>query len=139
MAVTLCGLGLRNGFVVHGADGLDEFSTTGQSHVFALAGGAIDHRLMSPSDFGLPTAALDDLRSGGIDTARAIALGVLNGQPGAYRDIVVANAALGLMAASAVREPLQAAQAAAHSIDSGAALAKLKQFVDFSQSVATPV
>lgn len=138
MAVTLCGLGLRHGFVVHGADGLDEFSTTGESHVFTLAGGAIDHRLMSSSGFGLPAATLDDLRSGGIETAKAIALDVLNGKPGAYRDIVVANAALGLMAASFARDPLEAARAASHAIDSGAAMAKLRLFVDFSRSVATP-
>ncbi|MBE0658789.1 MAG: anthranilate phosphoribosyltransferase [Bryobacteraceae bacterium] len=138
MAVTLCGLGLRYGFVVHGADGLDEFSTTGDSHVFALAGGAIDHRILSPAEFGLPVAALSDLRSGGIDIAKAIALDVLKGKPGAYRDIVVANAALGLMAASVSSDPREAAQAAAHAIDSGAALAKLMSFIEFSKSVASP-
>lgn len=139
MAVTLCGLGLRNGFVVHGADGLDEFSTTGDNHVFALAGGAIDHRILSPSEFGLPEAALQDLRAGDVEKSKAIALSVLTGEPGAYRDIVVANAALGLMAASVTRDPKLAAQTAAHSIDSGAAIDKLNRFVEFSKSVARSV
>lgn len=138
MALTLCGLGLRNGIVVHGADGLDEFSTTGPSHVLAIAGGAIDHRIMSPSDFGLPQAALESLRSAGIESSKQITLAVLNRTPGPYRDIVVANAALGLMAASLTQDPKHAAQAAADSIDSGAALAKLMSFVEFSKSVATP-
>ena len=135
MAVTLSAMGLHNGFVVHGADGLDEFSTTGQSDVFAIAGGAIDHQRLGPAEFGLRHATIDELRGGDIETNKKIALAVLNGMKGAHRDIVLANAALGLMAAGKAQDPIEGVRLAAESIDTGAAIAKLKAFVEFSRSV----
>jgi anthranilate phosphoribosyltransferase len=135
MAVTLSAMGLHNGFVVHGADGLDEFSTTGSSDVFAIAGGAIDHQRLGPADFGLRQATIEELRGGDIETNKTIALAVLNGEKGARRDIVLANAALGLMAAGKAQDPIEAVRLAAESIDTGAAIAKLNAFVEFSRSV----
>jgi len=124
----------RVGWGVHGADGLDEFSTTGTGDIFVIAGGAIDHLRMGPADFGLPVAALADLRGGDVETNKAIALAVLRGEPGAPRDIVLANTALGLMAAGKVRNPKEGVAAAADSIGSGAALGKLRRFVEFSKA-----
>ncbi len=135
MAVTLSALGLRNGFVVHGADGLDEFSTTGQSDVFAIAGGAIGHQSLGPADFGLRQATIDELRGGDIETNKSIALAVLKGVKSAHRDIVLANAALGLMAAGKAKDPIEGVRLAAESIDSGSALEKLNAYVEFSKSV----
>ncbi len=135
MAVTLSAMGLHNGFVVHGADGLDEFSTTGPSDVFAIAGGAIDHQRLGPADFGLRHAVIEELRGGDIETNKKIALAVLNGVKGAHRDIVLANAALGLMAAGKAQDPIEGVRLAAASIDTGAAIAKLNVFVEFSRSV----
>lgn len=135
MAVTLSAMGLHNGFVVHGVDGLDEFSTTGQSDVFAIAGGAIDHQRLGPAEFGLRRATIDELRGGDIETNKKIALAVLNGMKGAHRDIVLANAALGLMAAGKAQDPIEGVRLAAGSIDTRAAIAKLKAFVEFSRSV----
>ncbi len=139
MAVTLSALGLHNGFVVHGADGLDEFSTTGQGDVFAIAGGAIDHQRLGPGDFGLRQATIEELRGGDIETNKAIALAVLKGIKGAHRDIVLANAALGLMAAGKARDPIEGVRLAAESIDTGSAIGKLNSFVEFSISVGQAV
>jgi len=134
IALTLSAMGLHNGYIVHGADGLDEFSTTGTGDIFVIAGGAIDHLRMGPADFGLPVAALADLRGGDVETNKAIALAVLRGEPGAPRDIVLAHPALGLMAAGKVRNPKEGVAAAADSIGSGAALGKLRRFVEFSKA-----
>ncbi len=135
MAVTLSALGLHRGFVVHGADGLDEFSTTGQGDVFAIAGGAIDHQLLGPADFGLRQATIQELRGGDVETNKAIALAVLSGVKGAHRDIVLANAALGLMAAGKARDPVEGVRIAAESIDTGSAIRILNAFVEFSRTV----
>jgi anthranilate phosphoribosyltransferase len=136
MALTLSAMGLYRGYVVHGADGLDEFSTTGIGDIFAITGGAIDHLRLGPGEFGLPVATLADLRGGDIETNKAIATAVLSGEQGAPRDIVLANAALGLMAAGRTRSPIKGVAMAAASIGSGAALDKLRQFVEFSKAAS---
>jgi len=137
MALTLSSMGLQRGYVVHGADGLDEFSTTGEGDVYAITGGAIEHLRLGPEDFGLRPAVLDQLQGGDVETNKAIALAVLEGAFGAHRDIVLANASLGLMAAGKARSPKEGVGMSAESIGSGAALLKLRQFVEFSISVCT--
>lgn len=136
MALTLSSLGLRHGFVVHGADGLDEFSTTGAGDVFSITGGAIEHLRLSPADFGLPTATLAELRGGDAETNKAITLSVLNGEKGPACNIVLANASLGLIAAGKVRNWKDGVLAALDSIRSGAAMGKLRRFVEFSHAVS---
>ncbi len=135
MAVTLAGLGLQRGYVVHGDSGLDEISTTGESVMLGIMRGAIDHRTVRPEDFGVPRASLEELRGGDVEANRDLALAVLNGAKGAHRDIVLVNTAAALMAASKVMDPMEGARLAAESIDSGAALAKLKALVEYTNSV----
>jgi anthranilate phosphoribosyltransferase len=135
MAVTLSSLGLLRGYVVHGSDGLDEITTTGSSHLLGITRGAIDHQTVTPEDFGVNQASLRDLRGGDIATNREIAQAVLGGAPGAYRDIVLVNSSVALMAAGKASSYLDGMQQAASSIDSGAAREKLRQCVEFSRSV----
>lgn len=135
MAVTLASLGLQKGFVVHGDSGLDEISTTGPSHLLAVTRGAIDHQSVTPEDFGVTRVSLEQLRGGDIDDNRAIADAVLRGERGAFRDIVLVNAAVALMAASKVASPLEGMALAAASIDSGSALRLLNAFVEFTNNV----
>lgn len=135
MALTLASMGMQRGFVVHGADGLDEFSTTGDGDVYAVTGGAIEHLRLGPGDFGLPTARLDELQGGDVETNKAIAISVLGGAQGAHRDIVLANAALGLMAAGKAKQPREGVVLAAESIETGAARGKLERYVEYTKSV----
>jgi len=134
MAVSLAGLGVQRGVVVHGADGLDEGSTTGESHVFTIAGGAIAHRTVMPADFGLPGAKLEALVGGDPDTNQAIAVAVLEGEKGPRRDVVLLNAALALQAAGETDDYLEGVRRAADAIDSGAARRKLAELVEFTRS-----
>ncbi|MBI5086151.1 MAG: anthranilate phosphoribosyltransferase [Acidobacteria bacterium] len=133
MAVTLSSLGLPRGYVVHGHDGLDEISTTAPTHLFAVLSGAIDHREITPEDFGVPRTTLADLRGGDVATNRDLARAVLDGAAGPHRDIVLVNAAAGLTLAGAAPGFLQAMALAAGAIDSGAARGKLAELVEFTR------
>jgi anthranilate phosphoribosyltransferase len=125
-------LGIERAFVVHGADGLDEISTTGPTTVFQVENGTVVKNRWLPSDFGLPTCSLDELAGGDCDANAGLIRAVLEGEPGARRDIVVANAAAALLVAQQANDLKTGAALAAESIDSGAARRKLEQLVEFT-------
>ena len=131
IAQTLALLGLKRGYVVHGLDGLDEVSTVGKTLVYEIQGGAIADRTLEPSDFGVPTARLDDLRGAGREENAEIAHEVLRGTPGPHRDIVLVNAATALVVAGRAPDLATGMTLAAESVDSGAALAKLRLLAGF--------
>ena len=133
MAEALGSLGLQRGFVVHGAGGLDEISTTGESLVLEIHRGAIAHHTLTPKDFGVKTAKLGDLRGGDCDANLAIARAVLNGERGPKRDVVLVNASAALVAAGKATGFLHGAELAAESIDTGRAREKVEHMARFSQ------
>ena len=114
-------------FVVHGHDGLDEISITGPTDVYEVWAGRVEKRLWAPSDFGVPSGSLDSLRGGDGARNAEIALEILGGASGPRRDIVLMNAAAGLVAGGLVEDLRQGMNMAAHSIDSGAARERLAQ------------
>jgi anthranilate phosphoribosyltransferase len=132
MATALAGLGTGRAFVVHGFDGLDEISTTGPTLVFEVIGEEVQKHLWMPADFGVHRAKLDDLAGGDVARNREIAQGVLAGETGPQRDIVLVNAAAALVAAGRVQSLSAGMDAGAHSIDSGAAARKLTELAAFS-------
>lgn len=136
IANVLRNLGSQQAWVVHGADGLDELSTTGPTHVAILKNGEISTQTITPEDAGLPRAKLADLRGGDARTNAAALLGVLSGASGPYRDIVVLNAGAALVVggkAAALKEGVASAQQA---IDSGAAMRALERLVAISNGSA---
>jgi anthranilate phosphoribosyltransferase len=136
LARVLAELGTIRAFVVHGADGLDEISTTGESLVAEVREGVVRVAPVRPEDFGVPRATIADLRGGDREQNAEIIRGVLAGEPGSRRDIVVVNAAAALVAGARARDFKEGAQQAAHSIDSGAAARKLQALVETSQRLA---
>jgi len=134
IAGALAALGLPRGFVVHGWDGLDEITTTGPTLVFEIRSGNVERRTLEPGDFALPVAATEQLKGGGKERNLEIAMAVLNGERGAPRDIVIANAAAALVAAGRIETFLEGAAIAAVSIDSGAARGKVDALARFSAS-----
>ncbi len=130
MARVLARLGVRAAFVVHGADGLDELSTTGVNRVTYLRDRKITTFDLAPEDVGLPRARLDDLRGGDAKENAAIIRRILAGEEhGPRRDVVLFNAAAAL---AAEHGDLQAGlEEAREALDSGAALAKLDTLVAF--------
>ena len=126
LAGALAALGLKRGFVVHGSDGLDEITTTGPTLMFEIRDGSVERRTIEPSDFAVRTATSEELRGGGKARNCEIARAVLEGERGAPRDIVIANASAALVAAGRVETFLEGTAIAAVSIDSGAALRKVE-------------
>ena len=129
-------LGIERAFVVHGADGLDEISTTGPTTVFQVEDGRVQKGRWTPADFGLTPASIDDLKGGDPGTNANIVRSVLEGEPGPRRDIVVANAAAALLVAQRASDLKSAVSVAAESIDSGAARRKLESVVEFTAALA---
>jgi anthranilate phosphoribosyltransferase len=133
MADALAGLGPERAFIVHGSDGLDEVTTTGSTLVFEVTGSRVRSFTWTPADFGIQTATSEALRGGDRACNAAIATAILQGQPGAHRDIVLVNSAAALVAAGVTTDLHEAMERAAKSIDSGAAWTKLQQLTAFSQ------
>jgi anthranilate phosphoribosyltransferase len=133
--------------VFRGDDGLDELSTTGHSHVWEVSRGEVHEHDLDPADLGLPRASLDDLRGGDAATNAETARRTLSGEEGPVRDIVLLNAAAGLVAWELAQDAALAEQdirarfrdqlaRAAAVVDSGAAIAKLDAWITASRKTA---
>jgi len=126
MAEALAELGTRRSFIVHGQDGLDEITTTTASEVYEVTAKGVQKHLWKPSDIGVLTAQLASLKGGDSLCNAQIILGILRGSSGPCRDIVLVNAAAGLLAGGLAADLRSGVELAAQSIDSGAAIAKLE-------------
>jgi len=118
-------LGTTRAFVVSGDEGLDELSLAGGNEIADVAGDTVLLRRVAPGDAGLPTAPVDRLRGGDAVYNAAALRALLLGEPGAYRDAVLFNAAAALMVAGAVTDWHSGAEEAAEAIDKGLAKALL--------------
>jgi anthranilate phosphoribosyltransferase len=132
MVETLRTHGSIHSWVVHGG-GLDELTTTGPSDVIELRDGEIDHFTVDPAELGLARAQPEDLTGGDRDVNAAAVRAVLGGEHGPHRDIVLLNAAAGLLVGGAAPTLADGLELAAHSIDSGAAAETLRGFAEASQ------
>ena len=136
VARALAELGLRRGFVVHGADGLDEITNTGETYFFEVASGRVTESTLRPEDLGLPRCALADLLGGDVAENVQIIHGILSGKRGPKRDVVLMNAAAALVAADHADDFQEGMRLAAESIDSGAARRKLLALAEFTSRFA---
>jgi anthranilate phosphoribosyltransferase len=132
LAAALAALGIERAFVVHGADGLDEISLGEETYVVEVRRGAMRSYKVQPEDFGLQRAPLEALSGGDAAANAAIIRGILSGERGPRRDIVLANAGAALVAAGLAEGFREGARVAAQSIDSGAARKKLDQLITFT-------
>ncbi|MDG2285735.1 MAG: anthranilate phosphoribosyltransferase, partial [Alphaproteobacteria bacterium] len=134
VAHVLKGLGSTRAWVVHGSDGLDEITTTGSSFVASLEDGTVTTFEIHPDDAGIPVAKPEAIR-GGLPEENAKALAaVLDGEKGAYRDIVLLNSAAALIVAGKVATLADGAALAGKVIDSGRAKDKLAALVAITNS-----
>jgi anthranilate phosphoribosyltransferase len=134
VAATLVELGVDRAFVVHGAGNLDEISLAGETQVAEVREGSIRRFVLSPGDFGLPTAPLEALQ-GGTPAENALHIRrVFEGQPGPHRDVVLLNAAAALLVTGIAKNFWEAAAFAAHALSSGAALEKLERLKSFTNT-----
>jgi anthranilate phosphoribosyltransferase len=126
-------LGAERAWVVHGADGLDELTTTGISHVAVLDRGEITTFRISPRNAGLPDARPQDLIGGDAIENAAHIRAVLQGNQGPLRDIVLLNAAAALLVAGKAKTLREGVALAAESIDCGKAKGVLDALVALSR------
>jgi anthranilate phosphoribosyltransferase len=133
--------GADRALVVYGHDGLDELTTTTTSTVHELRDGEVRTYAVDPADLGIEHVDASALLGGDAARNLELATSVLAGDRGAHRDIVLLNAAAGLVAAGVVDELADGYEAAAASIDGGAATAVLERAVTVSQraKAAEPV
>ena len=133
LAHVLKDLGAEAVWVVHG-EGLDEMTTTGPTRIAELRNGTVRMFEVEPSQAGLATTTPDKLKGGeAAQNARALKA-VLDGAPGAYRDIAILNAAGALVVADKAADIAEGARMAAQSIDSGAARARLDDLIRVSNA-----
>lgn len=126
---TLGELGARRAMVFFGHDGLDELTTTDVSTLRELRDGDVTRVVLDPLDLGIARAEPAALRGGTPADNAAIARRVLDGEKGSVRDVVLLNAAAALVVADVARTLADGLEAAATSIDTGAAAATLERFV----------
>lgn len=136
IALVLLALGHQRALVFHGAGGLDELSTTGPSQVHDVGGGEVRSFRLDPAQLGLPAAAPGDLLGGDARRNAEIVRAILGGEEGAPRDVVLLNAAAGLVAAGTAETMEAGLEGARESIGSGAAAAALSELVQTSSSLA---
>jgi anthranilate phosphoribosyltransferase len=136
LARSLLRLGSERAWVVHGADGIDEISTTGHTKVSECRDGAVNTFYLHPSDVGLAKASPRDLQGGDAAENAAIVERVLGGERGAPRDVVLFNAGAALFVAGRARSMVDGIRQAADGIDSGAARDTLERMARESQAEA---
>lgn len=132
MVETLERLGSRRVVAFRGEDGLDELSTTGPSKVVELSDGETRTYTFDPASVGLQPAQKESLLGGDATENAALLRGVLDGERGPRRDIVVLNAAAGLVAAGRARDIAGGMLLAEEAIDSGRASALLDRWIEVS-------
>jgi anthranilate phosphoribosyltransferase len=133
-AGVLKNLGTKRAFIVHGADGLDEATVTGQTRITELREGAITTYNLDPIEFFGGVSRGEELLGGDVLANAQITKDVLTGTNGACRNIVLLNAALAIVAGGKAHDVREGIAVASDSIDSGAALRKLKAMIDMSNA-----
>ena len=136
LAQVLKKLGSERAWVVHGSDGMDELTTTGPSTVAELRKGEVTVFEVTPEDAGLERATPEDLAGGTPDENAAAMTALLDGETGAYRDIVLLNTAAALMVCNKADNLKEGAEMAALAIDDGGAKAVLGNLVATTQKLA---
>lgn len=126
LAHVLMNLGSSHCFVVHGSDGLDEITITGETMVSEGYNGTVKSYKIRPGDFNIKIGTLEDIKGGSAEDNASIVLKILQGEKGPRRDVVLLNAAAGIMASGKVPDASAAIKAAEEAIDSGSAMGKLE-------------
>jgi anthranilate phosphoribosyltransferase len=134
LAEVLGRLGATRAWTVHG-QGLDELTTTGETEVAEWKDGTVRRFTVTPEDAGLPRASLDALRGGDAEENAMALRALLDGDAGAYRDIVLLNAAAALVVADRAADLAEGAALAAAVIDDGRAARALADLVEATNAM----
>ncbi|MDD5524778.1 MAG: anthranilate phosphoribosyltransferase [Smithella sp.] len=133
-ADVLKNMGTKRAFVVHGLDGLDEVTITGETRVAELKDGIVRTYNINPVDYFGRTDTLESIRGGDPPVNAQITRDVLSGKDGVCRNVVLINAALAIVAGEKAQDIKEGLKVAADCIDSGAAVKKLQSLIELSNS-----
>jgi anthranilate phosphoribosyltransferase len=136
MAGALARLGVDRALLVSSADGLDEMSTSGETHVVEVNGTAIERYEVTPQELGLEPASADAVAGGTPQANAAATRAILDGEPGPRRDIAVLNGGAAIYAAGQAETLAAGVEQAAQAVDSGAAKQSLEAYVRLSEELA---
>lgn len=132
LAGVLHNLGCKHGFVVHGSDGMDEITLTGETLVAEITRDGISIKTITPEQFGLNRCDIGALKGGDATANARIVQAVLSGEQSARRDIVLLNTGFALLAAGKVENVMAGIGMAADAIDSGKALQQVKKLANLT-------
>jgi anthranilate phosphoribosyltransferase len=135
LAKVMGNLGAEDALVVHGEDGLDEITISDGTRASRFVNGKVENVYFSPEDFGIERGKMEDLLGGDKEKNAGIAAGILNGEKGRKRDVVLINSAAAIMVSGRVSDLLAAYEMAKDSIDSGRALKKLEEIKRVSNAL----
>lgn len=136
MAEVLQRLGCRHVLVIHGEDGLDEISISAKSTIWELKGDSLSSYTITPEELGINRTSIEDIKGGTASENAGMLRDVLKGKEGPKRDVVLVNAAAGLVAGDLSEKLSEGVELARNIIDSGRALRKLEEFIKVSQSLS---
>ena len=136
MAQVLCELGTERAFVVHGSDGLDEITISGESKISEVRDGEVRTYYVTPEDFGIERAPISAIQGGDARENAEIIREVLSNCGGTRQDVVLLNAAAGLVVGGKTGSLRDGIRLARESIQSGSALSCLEKLIDFTQRIA---
>jgi anthranilate phosphoribosyltransferase len=136
MAQVLCELGTYRAFVVHGSDGLDEITISGESKISEVIHGEVRTYYVTPEDFGIERASIEEIRGGDAAQNAEIILDILSNKGGVKSDVVLLNAAAGIVAGGKAESLHEGIQLARESIRSGNAMDRLKRLIRITHELA---
>lgn len=135
LALALRGLGSRHALVVHGEDGIDEITVTGETQVCELKDGSLKSYPITPEEFGFSRAKLSDLRGGTAAENADLFCSVLRGTSGPKLNAVLMNAGAVLLVGNRAGTLKEGIALARKTVDNGLALAKLEHLIKFTRSL----
>ncbi|MFD1850851.1 anthranilate phosphoribosyltransferase [Oceanobacillus bengalensis] len=139
LAESLQKLGRRRAVVLNGAGNMDEATLAGENHLVLLDNGELTSFTLRPEDVGLPYFSKDEIRGGNAVENAEILQNVLKGKKGAYYDTVLLNAGVGIFTNGKAETILDGIDIARESIESGAALSKLENLIEYSKKIPSEV
>ncbi|TXL64068.1 anthranilate phosphoribosyltransferase [Cerasibacillus terrae] len=139
MAETLRKLGRKRALVINGAGYMDEASLAGENYITQIDKGKITSFTLHPSEVGLPTHSIEEIRGGDARRNAEILCNVLKGMPGPHLDTVLLNAGLGIFAHGTATTINHGIAMAKESIFSGRAMEKLQNLINYSNTIQNEV
>ena len=134
LAHAMMNMGVERGFVMN-CEGIDEFATVGANQVSEIKDGLVMDYVLPPEHFGFERASVEDIRGGTAVENAQITRDILGGAKGPKRDTVLLNAGASIYAGRRADTIAQGIEMAREAIDSGAALKKLEQVIEMSNSI----